>query len=530
MQRMHIRTLVSLFVIGCLIGIGILIATNPDSGEKSDKTIMLNSTDSIPNCGYEPADQKLQNNGNLLKIDQDTSIKNTHTSTERDLSKIEKLSPSVYNMELGLPVLETSKTVPIRMPCNPIQNIPENANKEVEEIPVIENKVGKVSKLNNSYEISPAISFTAEEAELLEVLKNISRKNKLLPKITNYNNVMIINETLMYKNTVVIKNTKCSGTIENKTLWEVIHAYNNKEFIDIYSEQSNPIVNVSILYPKTMLAIPVIKHTLLAYCTPQKICDIALSLDGFNFEPNENIVDEYDVFFSVRKLVISKSSICINELNILSAFYNIKDLSFVVVTILSSDIKMDLCLPEKLEKLKICGIKREHANFLLCGINSCYNLKELEVSYIDLMDTAGLNSIKSLNSITSFTLKNIVFSGSPDFEFLKKMQALQELTLSSIFYSYTEQFKVENLDKIKQTPMYLNQMPTPECLPNSDAKELFYDIDIVERNKTVGKHISPINICVDSRLYKDLGLKKIDPGMKHKCNIRVMFTKKIEYT
>ncbi|EIJ87485.1 hypothetical protein NEPAR06_0069 [Nematocida parisii] len=527
---MHIRTMVSLFVISCLIGIGILIATNPDSGEKSDKPIMSSSTDSIPSCGYESADLQLQNNDNPLKIGQDNSIKNTHAETERNLAKTENLSPSVYNMELGFPVLETPKAVPIRMPCNPTQNIPENANKEVEEIPVIENKMGKVSKPNKSYDISPAIPFTAEETELLEALKNISRKNKLLPKITNYSNVMIINETLKYKNTVVIKSTKHSGTIENKTLWEVIHAYNNEEFIDIYSEQINPIVDISLLYPTPMLAIPVIKHTLLAYCTPQKICNIALSLDGFNFEPNEHIVDEYDVFFSARKLVISKSSICINELNLLSAFYGITDLSFVVVTILSSDIKMDLCLPEKLEKLKICGIKREHVNFLLCGINSCHGLKEIEVSYIDFMDTAGLNSIEPLNRITSFTLKNIVFSGSPDFEFLKKMQALQELTMSSIFYSYTEQFKVENLDKIKQTPMYLNPMPSPECLPNSGAKEVFYDIDIVERNKTVGEHISPINIRVDSRLYKDLGLKKIDPEMKHKYKIHVMFTKKIEHT
>ncbi|EIJ95102.1 uncharacterized protein NEPG_00627 [Nematocida parisii ERTm1] len=379
------------------------------------------------------------------------------------------------------------------------------------------------SAISDSQELASEYSSNLEKIQLMKMLESIVIKHTHLPKLVHSNDFKIIHSIFTNKDRNVAKIFRVSGKIENKTLWEVLRACEEGDYIDINNNCTDHILRVTLLYPSNLIYIPLIVHALLTLYDPTKISDTCLTLSQFDFLPNKNIFNDFQVFKTIQKLTISNVTICTSALNTLCGFTNLKELSFETDTVLySNNTILRMHLPN-LESLKIHCINKYYANLILTGLNSCNNLKSLDIIGIDFMDTMGLNFISNHMSIASLTLKNIVFDGCPDFFFLKRMQALKRLTMRSIFYSYTEKFKIEDLSVIKQNYNYINL-----DLGYSGSKIPEDYENIITRNREVGKGISLTDLCIDNKLYKDLGLDKIEPVKGHRHNICIAFANNIE--
>ncbi|KAI5131637.1 hypothetical protein NEPAR04_2542, partial [Nematocida parisii] len=99
----------------------------------------------------------------------------------------------------------------------------------------------------------------------------------------------------------------------------------------------------------------------------------------------------------------------------------------------------------------------------------------------------------------------------PDFSFLKKMHALQKLTMIRIFYSYTDEFMQKDLNKIKMAPRYSRELDPIEAPFIENKAGVDESANVIGENKAIGEFISPIIVDVDSKIYTDLGLCKIAP-------------------
>ncbi|KAI5165472.1 hypothetical protein NEIRO03_0333 [Nematocida sp. AWRm78] len=522
MKKVNIRTLLFLYVIGCLAGTSTLLAANAELLSKLENSDAAGSDSSISvNTG----------NSNSVKIEQSYLNTIDSSDTERSILETKELSSAESVVELA-PSLETAFNPESASSehNNTIEKRIKQENKDMNKTLYIEHIINQGLAIETPQSIDCALTYSEEEMELLGILESISRKNKHLFKTSHYNDKKTINEIIKYKNEIVVKLTRTTGELENKTLWEVLHACNNEFSIDIDSENSNYIKNIILLYPIHMLSIPSIKHAILTYYNnPREASSISLSLKKFIFGPNESVFNQYAVFSSANKLMLDNLVIYTDTLNALDDFNNLKELSFYMGSILSSNTELEFCLPENLEKLKLCCVDKEHVNWILSGANSCCSLKEIDISDIDFIDTAGLNSMANLETITTFTLNNIVISGYPDFAFLKKMQALQKLTMDRIFYSYKDDFELMDVYEIKKNIEYLNPISLPDYSPVLGQIEPAQYADVIKNNKTVGEYISPTNICINSKLYNDLGLCKVIPKKGHACNMCVIFTEKVDY-
>ncbi|KAI5131423.1 hypothetical protein NEPAR04_2454 [Nematocida parisii] len=467
---------------------------------------------------------------NSVRIEQFHSNTIDSSDAEISLSKTKDLSTIESMVELALP-LETAfnpESVSSEYNTTTEKQIKQE-NAGMDKILDIEHIINQRLAVETSQGIDYALTYSEEEIELLGILESIFRKNKHLFKTSHYNDKKAINEIIKYKNEIVVKLTRATGELEKKTLWEVLHACGKEFSIDIDNVHSNDIKNIILLYPMRMLSISSIKYAILTYYNPREMSNICLSLEKFIFGPNESVFNQYAIFFSAKKLMLDNLVVYTDTLNVLDDFNNLKELSFYMGSILSSNAELELCLPKNLEKLKLCCVDKKKVTWILSGVNSCHSLKEIDISDIDFIDTEGLNSMANLENITTFTLNNIVISGYPDFAFLKKMQALQKLIMDRIFYSYKDDFDLTDVHEIKKNIEYLNPISLPDYSPVLGQIEPVQYADVIKNNKTVGDYISPTNVYINSKLYNDLGLCKVIPKKGHACTMCILFTEKVDY-
>ncbi|EIJ95106.1 hypothetical protein NEPAR06_0230 [Nematocida parisii] len=388
---------------------------------------------------------------------------------------------------------------------------------EVVEMPDIGDMDKQNSKIERPQEIASVFVYSPQE-ELIEMLECIARQNpSLSTQLEKYNDEHTINALLKNRNAIVIRQIAFSNlmTVEEITLWKVLKTC--KKGLPRNSACSESTILISLLYPPDMMYNPFVVHAMLTYYNPNTLSNVFLSLLQFDFQYSKNIFNEFQIFKKIYRLTISRTIIHTCTINSLGEFSNLKVLSFYTGEILSSDsISLAASLPKNLEILIMFGIDNAHANWIINGLNSCDNIYEIDISGIDCMDTHALNQLTVLNALNEFSLKDVVFFDCPDFSFLKKMKALKKLSMYNIFYSYTEELKVKDLNIIKQSIMYL----IPENTENSVLDKY---ADVVNRNKEVGSCISPTDINIGSNLYYDLGLHRIEPSEEIKYNISIVF-------
>ncbi|EIJ92675.1 hypothetical protein NEPAR06_2292 [Nematocida parisii] len=541
-----VRILLLLCGLICLVGIGMLMVINTELVSKLNKNNLKAWIGLAPAHMSRPASLA---NTTFTGVGQDNSNTNVSLNIERKFHKVEIPSSSSCNDKPVLILKKPSDTKFSHARRSSSKNATAQKNNKInscnapmftkkqiaDAIMIAKKQIADSIKENLAIKSNPtkspvtsAIKDTvpkplAKPKSIIEALETISKKNPHLVK-SSYSNTDI-NEIIKHQNKVVVEITRSLDDIEKKTLWEVLQACSKE--ITIYNDYDdlNTSIDVSIEYPEAIKPCLIVKHALFSYYTPRNTCDGSLSISGFFFNPNEKAFSEYKIFHFFKKLTISNTTAWTSALNLLNDFSNLKELSFGKETILNTNNSLDLSLPN-LERLKIQYVNEKYVNLLLDILNFCVCIKEITIEQIDLIDTDRLNSIGNLENITSFTLKNIVFIGFPDFTFLEKMSALKELTMQNIFYSYTEKFTIENLSEIKQDPSRLN----PECLgePTLDLKKrnAVHFSDMINRNKAIGTAISPTSIYIDSKLYNDLGIHKMVPKQESEYNIYIGFSKK----
>ncbi|KAI5165469.1 hypothetical protein NEIRO03_0336 [Nematocida sp. AWRm78] len=532
-----VRILLLLCGLICLAGIGMLIVINTKSSSKLNKNNLKARIGLAPTYTNKTAPI---NNTNFTGVGRDNSDKNVSLNIERKFYKIEIPPSSSCNEKPVLILKNPPSTKFAHTRRSSSENITAQINNNINpcNAPVITKKQ-IIDAINKKLAIEPnptkspvtsSIKDTvpkplAKSKSIIEVLETISKKNPHFLK-SSYSNTEI-NEIIKHQNKVVVEITRSLDDIEKITLWEVLQACSNEITIYKDSDSLNTSIDVSITYPEDIKPCPIVKHALFSYYTPRNTCKGSLSINGFFFSPNEKTFSEYKIFYFFEKLTISNTTVWTSTLNLLNGFSNLKELSFDKETILGTNNSLDLNLPS-LEKLKIEHIDGKYVNSLLDILNFCVCIKEITIEKIDLMNTDGLNSVANLENITSFTLKNIVIIGFPDFTFLEKMSALKELAMQNIFYSYTEKFKIENLNKIKKSPSRLNPERLEEPTLDLEKRKTVHFSDMIDRNKKIGAAISPTSIYIDSKLYNDLGVHKMEPKQESEYNIYIGFSKKVE--
>ncbi|KAI5166123.1 hypothetical protein NEIRO03_0915 [Nematocida sp. AWRm78] len=352
---------------------------------------------------------------------------------------------------------------------------------------------------------------TADEKELIRMLNDIAKLNPGVPKVNYTKDKEIINAIIKNKDVVVIKrqNAFSISKIHLKvTLWEVLNSAAQGKIETLELDTNRTIEEVIISYPNELQQNPIIAHALLGHYENPMESMLYLTLNGFNFPVNASIFNKYDVFDGINTLILAETHICSSTLSQLGKRPNIKKLNICKNTVVDFDSKLDASLLE-LSEIVIDKIDGKCIDPLLTGLLSFDILTDITISNINFMSTSALNNITKLSKVDNFTLRNIVFDGSPDFSFLKKMDKLSSLTMHNIFYSYTDEFKIEDLDKIKQASEHLRIAVGPEDSYIQKQAEVADLNDTIRKNKSVGECISPVDIHVDSKLYNDLGLYKL---------------------
>ncbi|EIJ87188.1 uncharacterized protein NEPG_00638 [Nematocida parisii ERTm1] len=481
----------------------------------SDKNpIFKKSIDTPKHCGKK----EKENNNITQKIAQVLS------------EKLEKDYQMIRETDRKEPVFIASNTTTMKTPetsnsnefinrenNNPNQTI-KRKSKEIKK--TFRSKDSSVEKTSEEPQVLCEYKYASEKKEVIEVLGKVIKKSLEGHGLNqSFINEISINTVIEHKTTVVIENTSISGDIETKTLWDVL-----KECIADTRTDKNDRRNIATSiasYPKRLKPVPIIIHAILAHYNSYQARVGCLVICGFDLQLNENAFSVYTIFFSIEKLLLRRTLISFDVLNMLNKCISLKSLSVYMGSVIKSNANINLSLPLHLEELNLGCISRHYANLILCSAAMCQLLREISISSIDFMDTDRLNGLKHINNVRSFTLRDIVFSVCPDFSFLKRMSALQELNMNKIFYSYTNEFKLKDIYEIKETLRYLS---TEAALVDSYVLE---GNNIVKENRTIGMHISPTTIRVDAKLYIDLGLNRMLPTMNQVYTVCIVFVKEV---
>ncbi|KAI5165908.1 hypothetical protein NEIRO03_2474 [Nematocida sp. AWRm78] len=525
MKKEGIRTLLFLYVIVCLSEINTLFAASVELPYKSDNGDASDSDSStlVADSVSENAD-----NSNSARINQSYTNTITPSDTERTPSETKELSSAECAVELAQPLEKRLRTKSMSNKYTQTETIVMQEDEEMEEVIDIESVTDANTAINTFQGTETDGLHSQKREELVNLLEKIVENTPHLARVAYSNEHRIIDLIIKFANTFVVKITRALNEVEKKTLWDVLQACSEGRAIDTGSAGKSPITNISLSYPMLSDPNPHINHALLSCYIPSQKDNIGLSLDGFGFMSNENIFRKYKIFHSIHRLTLKQIIICTNTLNLLSELTHLKELSFEVCVIALHADTADLALPKSLEKLEINSIDTDGLEWVLDRLNTFHNIKKIHISNIDFMSTNKVNSIKNIGNITSFTLRNVVFIGFPDFTFLKKMRALKELTMRNIFYSYAEKFEIEDLNKIKSNLAYLNPKIESKSSPKLKKRKIVHFADMVEENKGVGRHISPTAVNVDSRLYNDLGLCNIKAKKGNMHTICTAFAKMVQ--
>ncbi|KAI5125890.1 hypothetical protein NEPAR04_0232, partial [Nematocida parisii] len=357
-------------------------------------------------------------------------------------------------------------------------------------------------------------SATAEEKELVGMLNDIAKSNPALPRVNYSKDKEIINAIIKNKDVVVVEMYFNALWFTPKklfgiTLWKVLNniVKEDKKQLELY--KNSLITNVAISYPKELQHFLIITHALLGYYKNTRSSMNCLTLNGFNFSEKVHVFSKYDIFNHVKTLTLSRTHIFASTLSQLIKNSRIYTLNIYNNTVIDFDSKLDLS-SSCILTVEIDGIDGKCIDPLLTGLAKASRMSRMSITNIGFMSASALKNLAELSDVDELTLQNIVFEGSPDFTFLKKMDCLFTLTMNNIFYSYTNEFKIEDLDKIKHNPEeYLRITAEPEDSSAQKQTEVDKSDDIVRKNKALGESISSnLMINIDGKLYNDLGLCK----------------------
>ncbi|KAI5155520.1 hypothetical protein NEPAR06_1902 [Nematocida parisii] len=388
----------------------------------------------------------------------------------------------------------------------------------------VNNQVQTIENLNAMY----ITAHSEEDKEVIGFLYKIAQKHPhLLEHIKALDSIMV-NKIIINKDEVVVECIRNTNRRDIKTLSDVLQACSKGITIDECRGDEDATMSLYISQPVLTQTISLINHVLLIYCSSSRGGVACLSLSGFKFEPTEDLFINYTIFSLIEGLSLSSTSIYSGGLNMLCAYPNIRKLSFCEGTTVKFNHTLDLSF-QSLERLELSDIHRYYADWVLSGTKLCSTLKEIEISNINCMETKALNKLGNLDKITSFCLRNVVFSGSPNFGFLKHMRGLQTLRMENIFYSYTEQLRLKELSEVKNSTRYLNLeiVPKTHSIPGHAGKGAVTTPVVAEENIKIGRCISPTAVYVDSKLYKDLGLCEIKPRKEEEYTISISFAQEV---
>ncbi|EIJ89133.1 hypothetical protein NEQG_00952, partial [Nematocida parisii ERTm3] len=379
--------------------------------------------------------------------------------------------------------------------------------------------VGEENNLKTKEELFETVDSsldgaTAEEKELVGMLNDIAKSNPALPRVNYSKDKEIINAIIKNKDVVVVEMYfNALGFTPKKlfgiTLWKVLNniVKEDKKQLELYKKSL--ITNVAISYPKELQHFLIITHALLGYYKNTRSFIDCLTLNGFNFSEKAHVFSKYDIFNHLEALTLSRTHIFASTLSQLIKNSRIYTLNICKNTVIDFDSKLYLS-SSRIFSVEIDGIDGKCIDPLLTGLAKASRMSRMSITNIDFMSASALKNLAELSDVDELTLQNIVFEGSPDFTFLKKMDCLFTLTMNNIFYSYTNEFKIEDLDKIKHNPEeYLRITAEPEDSSAQKQTEVDKSDDIVRKNKAVGESISSnLMINIDGKLYNDLGLCK----------------------
>ncbi|KAI5168282.1 hypothetical protein NEIRO03_2552, partial [Nematocida sp. AWRm78] len=386
------------------------------------------------------------------------------------------------------------------------------------------NQAQIIENLNAMY----IFAHSEEDKEIIGLLYKIAQKYSYLLEHMKALDSIMVNKIIINKDEVVVEYIRDTNRRDTKTLSDVLHACSKGITIDECRGDEDTTMSLYISQPVLTQTISLINHLLFIYCSSSREGVACLSLSGFKFGPTEDLFIEYTIFSLIEGLSLSSTSIYSSGLNMLCVYSNIRKLSFCEGTSVKFNYALDLSF-QNLERLELSDIHRYYVDWVLSGTKSCSTLKEIEISNINCMETRMLNKLGNLDKITSFSLRNVVFNGAPNFGFLKHMRELQTLRMENIFYSYTEQLKLKELSEVKNTTRYLN----PDTVPKTHStlgqagKEAVTTLLVAEENRKVGGCISPTTVYVDSKLYKDLGLYEIKPRKEEEYTISISFAQEV---
>ncbi|KAI5132034.1 uncharacterized protein NESG_02244 [Nematocida ausubeli] len=411
-------------------------------------------------------------------------------SSTKDIAK--DASPKTI-MNTEIPSKENPKT----------QQIPSEENPETQKVP---------SKVDEK-------SVMTKEEELKDMFGKI---------YTTYDNDYIPNDYISDQETQ--KNIlKCFNEVIIEEVYENSkpkHVTLNNLLIELseIQEESNDILHIDLSYV-TFKCPPLFKEDkymhrlLLGYYNRKNGSLDKLKIEGFSLTDKDSGVFSFsELLRSINNLCLENTVVSIDLLRAISEMKNLQVLELGKQTKILEDSTPELNL-SNIQKLYMHDIDSTSAQKILQSLGPRDKYLELYIRSINFIPSSIINNIKCLDKIKIFDLSNTTIEKEPDFGFLEKMKSLHTLKLYKIMYSSTEELNEENINEIQEKVDLLNptlqQLDEKNDLPNNGVSLL------AENNMKIGAQLTASRICVDGKLYNDLGLSKLK--VKEHANIDIIF-------
>ncbi|EHY65814.1 hypothetical protein NERG_01421 [Nematocida ausubeli] len=289
-------------------------------------------------------------------------------------------------------------------------------------------------------------------------------------------------------------------------------------------EESNDILHIDLSYV-TFKCPPLFKEDkymhrlLLGYYNKRKNIPKKLNMRYFSLTDKDSGVFSFsELLRNINNLCLENTVVSIDLLRAISEMKNLQVLELGKQTKILEDSTPELNL-SNVQKLYMHDIDSTSAQKILQSLGPRDKYLELTIRSINFIPSSVINNIKCLDKIKIFDLSNTAFEKEPDFGFLEKMKSLHTLKLYKIRYSSTEELNEENINEIQEKvdPLSstLQEKSEKSDLPNNGVSPM------VENNMKIGAQLTASRICVDGKLYNDLGLSKLN--VKEQATIDIIF-------
>ncbi|KAI5147810.1 hypothetical protein NEAUS05_1091 [Nematocida ausubeli] len=289
-------------------------------------------------------------------------------------------------------------------------------------------------------------------------------------------------------------------------------------------EKSNDILPiglryVSFKYPSLFKEDKYMHRLLLGYYNRKNGSLDKLKIEGFSLTDKDFGISSFsELLRNIEDLCLLNTVVSIDLLRAISEMKNLQVLELGEQTKILEDSTPELNL-SNIQKLYMHDIDSTSAQKILQLLGPRDKDLDLTITRINFIPSSVINNIKCLDKIEIFKLSNTTFEKEPDFGFLEKMKSLDVLRLYKIRYSSTEELNEENINEIQEKVDLLSptsqQLDEKNDLPNNKVSLL------AKNNMKIGEQLTASRICVDGKLYNDLGLSKLN--VKENATINVMF-------